>query len=106
MKEVVLKTNGLTKKYKKFTALENADMTVYRGEIYGLIGRNGAGKTTLMKVVTGLTEKTSGEFEIFGKTGSAAERERKRIGCLIENPAFFGNLTAYRNFAITACKRG
>ena len=106
MKEIVLKTNGLTKKYKKFTALENADMTVYRGEIYGLIGRNGAGKTTLMKVVTGLTEKTSGEFEIFGKTGSAAERERKRIGCLIENPAFFGNLTAYRNLRYYCMQKG
>ena len=55
MREIVLQTNNLTKRYKDFAALENADMTVYRKDIYGLIGRNGAGKTTVMKIVTGLT---------------------------------------------------
>lgn len=52
MKDVILKTNNLTKKYKDFTALNNANITINKGDIYGLIGRNGAGKTTLMKVIT------------------------------------------------------
>ncbi len=106
MREIVLQTKQLTKRYKNFTALDHADMTVYRGDIYGLIGRNGAGKTTMMKIVTGLTEPTGGEYSIFGKTGSSAEREKRRIGCLIENPAFFGGLTAYQNLKYYAFQKG
>lgn len=106
MKEIVLQTKSLTKRYRNFTALDSADMTVYREDIYGLIGRNGAGKTTIMKTVTGLTEKSGGEFEIFGKSGAAAEKERKRIGCLIENPAFFGSMTAYQNLRYYCLQKG
>ena len=106
MREIVLQTKQLTKRYRNFTALDHADMTVYREDIYGLIGRNGAGKTTMMKLVTGLTEQTEGEYSIFGKTGSAAEKEKRRIGCLIENPAFFGNLTAYQNLRYYCYQKG
>lgn len=106
MREVALQTRQLTKQYRKFAALKNADMTVYRGDIYGIVGRNGAGKTTLMKLVTGLTEPTSGEYEIFGRKGRAAEKEKRRIGCLIENPAFFGNLTAYQNLRYYCYQKG
>ena len=106
MREIVLQTKQLTKRYRDFTALDHADMTVYREDIYGLIGRNGAGKTTMMKLVTGLTEQTEGEYSIFGKTGSAAEKEKRRIGCLIENPAFFGNLTAYQNLRYYCYQKG
>ena len=67
MREIVLQTKQLTKCYRNFTALDHADMTVYREDIYGLIGRNGAGKTTMMKLVTGLTEPTNGEYSLFGK---------------------------------------
>lgn len=106
MREIVLQINQLTKRYRDFTALDHADMTVYREDIYGLIGRNGAGKTTMMKLITGLTEQTEGEYSIFGKTGSAAEKEKRRIGCLIENPAFFGNLTAYQNLRYYCYQKG
>ncbi|MCM1133656.1 MAG: ATP-binding cassette domain-containing protein [Ruminococcus flavefaciens] len=106
MREVVLKTERLCKSYRNFTALDNVDMTVYRGDVYGLIGRNGAGKTTMMKIITGLTEKSGGEFEIFSKRGSSAEKEKRRIGCLIENPAFFGGLTAYQNLKYYALQKG
>ena len=106
MHEIVLQTNSLTKQYGKFTALDNANMTVYHQDIYGLIGKNGAGKTTLMKVVTGLTEQTGGTFKLFGKSGSAAAKEKSRIGCLIENPAFFGNMTAYQNLKYYCLQKG
>ena len=96
----------LSKRYGNFTALNNADMTVYREDIYGLIGRNGAGKTTIMKIITGLTEKSGGEYEIFGKKGAAADKEKRRIGCLIENPAFFGGMTAYQNLKYYALQKG
>ncbi len=106
MREIVLKTKNLTKRYNSFTALENVNMTVHQGDIYGLIGRNGAGKTTIMKIVTGLTEKSGGDFEIFSKKGKDAEQEKKRIGCLIENPAFFGGMTAYQNLKYYALQKG
>ena len=106
MREIVLQTRQLTKRYKNFAAVEGADMTVYKGDIYGLIGRNGAGKTTIMKLVTGLTDATEGEISVFGKTGTAAEREKRRIGCLIENPAFFGNMTAYQNLRYYCLLKG
>lgn len=106
MREIVLQARQLSKCYKSFKALDNVDMTVYREDIYGLIGRNGAGKTTIMKIVTGLTEKTSGEYEIFGKKGKAADREKCRIGCLIENPAFFGGMTAWQNLKYYALQKG
>ena len=106
MREIVLQTKQLSKRYKDFTALDRADMTVYGGDIYGLIGRNGAGKTTIMKIVTGLTEKSDGEFEIFSKSGNSAQNEKRRIGCLIENPAFFGSLTAYQNLKYYALQKG
>ncbi|MCH5337522.1 MAG: ATP-binding cassette domain-containing protein [Acetatifactor sp.] len=106
MRETVLQTHKLTKKYRNFTALDGVDMTVYNGDIYGLIGRNGAGKTTIMKIVTGLTDKSGGSFELFSKEGENLGSERRRIGCLIENPAFFGNLTAYQNLNYYALQKG
>ena len=106
MREIVLQTKKLTKSYGRSTALDHAGMTVYKGDIYGLIGRNGAGKTTMMKVVSGLTAPTNGEYSLFGKTGLAAENEKRRIGCLIENPAFFGNMTAYQNLRYYCYQKG
>ena len=106
MKDVILKTENLTKKYGNFTALNNASLTVRKGDLYALIGRNGAGKTTLMKTITGLTEASSGEYEIFSKRGTEAEKERNRIGCLIESPAFFPNMTAWQNLKYYCLQKG
>ena len=106
MKDIILRTNNLTKKYKDFTALNNANITINKGDIYGLIGRNGAGKTTLMKVITTLTNKTNGEFYLFDKGDSDLTETKRRIGCLIENPAFFENLTAYQNLKYYAIQKG
>ncbi len=106
MEDIVLKTDKLTKKYGKFTALDSADIVIRRGSIYGLIGRNGAGKTTLMKMIAGLSDKTDGSFELFGRPDAELENVKKRIGCLIENPAFFPNMTAYQNLRYYAIQKG
>lgn len=106
MKEIAIKTNQLTKKYKSFVALDNANITVYKDDIYGIVGRNGAGKTTLMKTITGLTNKTSGEFEIFSKKDNELKNQKRRVGCLIENPAFFGSMTAYENLKYYCIQKG
>lgn len=106
MKEIILKTSNLTKKYKDFVALDSVNISVAKGDIYGLIGRNGAGKTTLMKVITTLTNKTDGEFSLFGKRDENLTEIKRRIGCLIENPAFFANLTAYQNLKYYSIQKG
>lgn len=106
MRETILQTQRLSKSYGSFKVLDNVDMTVYKGDIYGLIGRNGAGKTTIMKIVTGLAEKSGGEFELFSKRGEELGDEKRRIGCLIENPAFFGGLTARQNLNYYAIQKG
>lgn len=105
MQEIVLQTNNLTKKYKDFVALDKATITIHKGDIYGLIGRNGAGKTTLMKTITTLTNKTGGSFSLFGSEEELTESKR-RIGCLIESPAFFDNLTAYQNLKYYSIQKG
>lgn len=106
MKEIVLKTNNLTKKYKEFIALDKVNIQINKGDIYGLIGRNGAGKSTLMKIITTLANKTEGEFELFNQKDDNLTQTKRRIGCLIENPAFFPNLTAYKNLKYYAIQKG
>jgi len=103
MKDTIIKAQGLTKRYGRQKALDCVDLEVGRGEICGLIGKNGAGKTTLMKIFTGLTFANEGKAEMFGTDDSGA---RTRIGCIIDTPAFFGNLTAYDNLKYYCIIRG
>ena len=93
--EQVIQTNNITKVYGAKAAVNNISITVNKGDIYGLIGKNGAGKTTLMKLLLGLTAPNSGEIKLF--ESSNLFQERKKIGSLIEAPAFYKNLTAYEN---------
>ncbi len=106
MKETILKTINLTKKYKDFKALDEVNIKIEKGDIYGLIGRNGAGKTTLMKIISTLSKKTSGGFELFSENDENLTENKERIGCLIENPSFFPNLTAYENLKYYAIQKG
>lgn len=108
MKEVVLKTNNLTKQYNKNVVLDNVNITIKKGDIYGLIGRNGAGKTTLMKTITTLASPTSGTFELFNTCSENDELfdNKKRVGSLIEYPAFYPNLSAYDNLKYYTIQRG
>lgn len=95
MKEYVLVTEDVTKVYGKHKAVNRVSMHVEKGAIYGFIGKNGAGKTTFMRMVAGLAAPTMGQMELFGSR--ELERQRIRIGTLIENPGAFGNMTAREN---------
>ena len=96
--EYVLKTKELTKRFGGKLAVSNVDMRIREGEVYGLIGENGAGKTTIMRMVAGLASQTNGEIELFDSSDLNAGR--KRIGCVIENPAIYGNMTARENIEV------
>ena len=107
MSDYLIETKQLTKIYGEQAAVKNIDLHVKRGRIYGLLGRNGAGKTTTMKMLLGLTQPTSGEVKIWGKTLRGNEKKLlPRIGSLIESPGFYPNLTATENLRIFATLRG
>lgn len=106
MKEVILKTYNITKKYGNQVAVNNVNMTIKKGEIYGFIGQNGAGKTTLIRLITGLIHKTGGEIELLGATGEAElNKSRTMIGSLIETPSFYTNMTARENLEVSRLVR-
>ena len=94
----VLKTNNVTKKFSKKTAVSAVNMNIKKGDIYGFIGRNGAGKTTLIKMLVGLSSPTSGTIELFENKN--LNKERHRIGTVIEAPAFVPHLSAKQNMII------
>lgn len=91
----ILKTSNLTKKYSSVKAVNEVNMTINKGDIYGFIGKNGAGKTTLMKMVCGLASASSGSMELFESENLM--EGRKRIGCVIEQPALYSGMTAREN---------
>ena len=100
--EYVLQTNDLTKRYRRFQALDGISMKVPKGAIYGLVGRNGAGKTTLMRVVCGLQDPTSGSYSVYGteRTDKKISASRRRMGAVIEKPAIYLNMTARQNMKV------
>mgnify|MGYP003190804276 FL=1 len=100
MSELLLSTNGLTKQYGHYKAVDKVNLHIKKGAIYGFIGRNGAGKTTCLKMISGLARPTAGEIEMFGCKGKELERIRSRVGCLIEAPGLYGNMNAYTNLKI------
>lgn len=102
MKEVVLKTYNVSKKYGNQFAADNINMTINKGDIYGFIGQNGAGKTTLIRMITGLVHRTNGEIELFGGSSeSELNYGRTLIGSLIETPSFYDNMTARENLEVS-----
>ena len=96
--EYILRTNTVSKKYTNYYAVDKVSISIKKGEIYGLIGENGAGKSTLMKMIAGLVEPSEGSIELFGNFGP--QTERYRIGCVIESPALYAELTAKQNLEV------
>lgn len=92
---LVLQTNCLTKKYGRQIAVNKVSINIEQGDIYGFVGKNGAGKTTLMKIVCGLIYQDQGEIKLF--ESSDLQKGRKRIGCVIEQPALYPDMTARQN---------
>ncbi len=103
MSEFLLTTNALTKQYGHQKAVNQVNVHVEKGAIYGFIGRNGAGKTTFLKMISGLAKQTSGDIEMFGYKNKDLKYVRSRIGCLIEAPGLYGNMSAYDNLSLK-CK--
>ena len=105
--EKILSLKNVSKAYKSRKVVNEVNMEIDRGEIVGLVGRNGAGKTTILRMISGLATESSGEIELFGKTGKSEKvKERSRMGVLVENPALFQNMTARQNLEYYRVQRG
>lgn len=99
--EIVLKVDGLTKKFKKFKAVSNASFELEKGKIYGFIGQNGAGKTTIIRMLAGVSIPTEGTIELFGKSDKTGLSEgRNKIGTIVESPSLYTKMTAKDNLEI------
>ena len=106
MKKVVLKTYNITKKYGEQLAVDNVNMTIKKGDIYGFIGQNGAGKTTLIRLITGLIHKSGGEIELLGANEeNELNKARTMVGSLIESPSLYTNMPARENLEVSRLVR-
>ena len=101
----VIETNGLSKAFGSKMAVDQFDMHVGQGDIYGFVGRNGAGKSTVMRMLAGLAAPTGGEVRVFGMQPREASASR-RIGALIESPGLYGSMSATDNLMMKALALG
>jgi len=96
----VLQISGLNKNFGKIQAINNLDLSVYKGNIFGILGPNGSGKTTTLGCILGIVNSNSGSYKWFGE--EASHQNRKKIGAILESPNFYPYLSAKQNLNIIA----
>jgi ABC-2 type transport system ATP-binding protein len=101
MDELVVQTDGLTKRYGDRLAVDGVGMTVRRGEVYGFLGPNGAGKTTTLRMMLGLIRPTAGTATVLGRPAGRTDVNR-RVGALVEGPGFYPHLSGRDNLRVLA----
>ncbi len=96
-----IEVNNLTKKFGHYTAVDNLNLTVEAGEIYGFLGPNGGGKSTTLRTILGLLKPDTGSIYIAGKNILTHKSEGlKQVGCIIEKPNYYGYLSAIQNLRL------
>jgi ABC-2 type transport system ATP-binding protein len=104
--ELVVETDGLTKRFGRRVAVDRVDLEIPRGSAFGYLGPNGAGKTTLIRMLLGLTRPSAGTSRLLGRP---MPRERRaalaRVGAIVEEPSFHKHLTGRENLWIVAAAR-
>ena len=99
--QYIVQTSQLTKRIGEKKLVEDVDIHIRKGEIYGFLGPNGAGKTTVMKMLTNLWKPTSGTIELFGEIQTPKSYENlKRMGSIIEFPTFYNHMTGRENLQL------
>ena len=98
MSETVVEVKNLVKRYKELIALDNLNMKIEKGEVFGLLGPNGSGKTTTINCILSLLNYDNGEIDVFGEKMKSSRYDlKKRIGVVMQNVAGFDELTVYEN---------
>lgn len=100
LKDIVLSIQGLTKRYGSITAVNNLDLEIERGSVFGILGPNGSGKTTTLGALLDVICPDSGTFSWFG--GLPEKAQRKKIGAILEVPLFYPYLSGKQNLQIIA----
>ncbi|MCH3964244.1 MAG: ABC transporter ATP-binding protein [Clostridium sp.] len=96
--ETVIEIKNLCKRFKNGRGIENINLDIHKGEIFGFLGPNGAGKTTAMKIMTGLMKPDTGDVRILGHSIlSEFEKAIYNVGCIIETAEAYPYLTAFEN---------
>jgi ABC-2 type transport system ATP-binding protein len=107
MKQLVLETQQLTKKYRRRVVVDQLSLMVEAGDIFGFLGQNGAGKSTTIRMALGLVRPTSGHVRVLGYDMSRQPlRALKRIGAIIDAPAFYDNFSGRQNLQMLAAMSG
>ena len=107
MNELVLKTNNLTKTFKKKKAVDSLNLEVLKGDVFGFLGPNGAGKSTTIRMLFGLIFPDFGDIEIFGKSLKNNRRNAlKDVGGIVEKSDFYLYLTGYKNLELLSSLSG
>lgn len=103
MSEIVISVRDLTKKFGRFTAVDNISFDVKKGEIFGFLGANGAGKTTAMRMLCGLSFPTSGTGSVAGfDVMTEAEEIKSHIGYMSQRFSLYNDLTIWENMMLFA----
>ncbi len=101
--EKILKITDLSKHYDHIKAVDGLNLSVSKGEVYGLLGHNGAGKSTTMRMIMSLIRPSSGKIEIFDMDlQNNREKILSNLGCIIEKPDFYPWLSAEKNLEMFA----
>lgn len=100
LSDKILEIKALSKKYRKVKALDQLNLSVEKGMIFGILGPNGSGKTTTLGILLGVINASGGSFSWFGN--GEKNENRKRIGALLETPNFYPYLNAVKNLRIVA----
>ena len=104
---VVLRTERLTKRFERLTAVQDLDLEVHEGEVFGFLGPNGAGKTTTLRLLCALIAPTSGRAEVAGfRLGAEDEQIRASVGILTEQPGLYERQSAEDNLLFFAALFG
>lgn len=101
----VIETNGLTKAFSGRLAVEDVSLSIGPGVVFGFVGPNGAGKTTTIRLLLGLVTPTRGEIRLFGEDTAPDVATRRRVGAMVERPAFYPHLSAMDNLRVFATIR-
>lgn len=102
--ETVLSTDKLTKHFGKLCAVNQLDLEVKRGQVFGMLGPNGSGKTTTLGMLMGVVNPSAGSFSWFGEP--ATHHTRKKIGAVLEHPIFYPYLSGKKNLELNALIKG
>jgi ABC-type multidrug transport system ATPase subunit len=100
----ILKTTNIIKQFGNVKALDDVSFVVPKGSIFGILGPNGSGKTTLLGIITDVLKPDTGSYRWFDEDNS--EKQRQKIGTLLETPNFYSYLTAEQNLRISAAIKG